>query len=169
MRHLDGSLPVFNKLTNRQMVNGKMAILRRHRVRGILWVAVIVVAGCGPSTSETAKVRGTVTLDGKPLTQGIIKIIPERGRAGKGRLQTDGSFIVMTYEDGDGARVGPAAVTVTAATGGTHEGEERQWIAPSKFTNPSSSGLTCDIAAGTENVLEITLSSDGSGSVWNKK
>jgi hypothetical protein len=48
--------------------------------------ALVIAAGCGrPQTS----VRGTVTLDGKPLSKAIVQFWPERGNASTAVAVTD--------------------------------------------------------------------------------
>jgi len=55
----------------------------------------LALAGCGPSTPTGAKVRGTVSYNGKPLPVGSVTFIPAdpAGRAVAGEV-TDGKFEV---------------------------------------------------------------------------
>lgn len=66
---------------------------------------------------ETASVSGTVTKDGKPVSGGTITFAPkgEEGKAsGKpatGEVQSDGTYTLTTYDDGDGAVIGTHEVS----------------------------------------------------------
>jgi hypothetical protein len=80
---------------------------------------VAVSSGCGKSTYDIAPVRGTVTIDGRPFTQGKVQFAPKSAagepNAGKpafGLLQPDGSFVLGTYGESDGAVIGTHSVTI---------------------------------------------------------
>jgi hypothetical protein len=79
---------------------------------GLLGVLVLAGGGCGGS--GTVKVRGTVTLDGKPLRGAVVTFVPsgEKGRAASGATQADGSFQLTTFKPDDGALPGDYKVTV---------------------------------------------------------
>lgn len=135
-------------------------------------LASIVVLGCGSDRPDTATVRGVVELDGKPLSgfdnAGVL-LTPKGGRMAKGVVQDDGSFELSTFGSGDGAIVGPAHVTVSATVDEpgavtVDRGIGVRWIIPERFGGEDS-GLSCDVAAGKENVFRIRLTSDGSGQV----
>jgi hypothetical protein len=81
---------------------------------------VCTVAGCS-SKSEfaVAPVHGIVTMAGHPMTGGKVAFAPIAqaagqiaGKAAIGLIQPDGQYVLMTYEDGDGAIVGEHWVTV---------------------------------------------------------
>ncbi len=76
-------------------------------------------AGCNEAPFDLAPVRGTVTLDGRPVTQGKVMFAPirtgqglEAGKPAIGLIQSDGSFKLSTYTDGDGAVIGEHWVTI---------------------------------------------------------
>ena len=76
-------------------------------------LALVGVGGCSKSPYDLAQAGGAVTIDGVPFTTGKVMFAPiakgEDRRAGRpalGRLQSDGSFTLSTYEEGDGAIVG---------------------------------------------------------------
>ena len=82
-------------------------------------VAGCGVLGCRESSYELAPVRGTVSIDGQPLTSGKLMFAPitssagqEAGKAALGLLQPDGSYVLTTYEYGDGAVVGEHWVSI---------------------------------------------------------
>ncbi len=82
-------------------------------------MVVCAVTGCHKSPYETAPVRGKVTIDGRPFSQGKVMFAPiakagdvNSGKPAFGRLRPDGSFSLTTYHDGDGAVVGEHWVTL---------------------------------------------------------
>ena len=81
---------------------------------GPLALALLLgVYGCS-GASKPVKVKGTVTLDGKPLPNGQVKFIPtaEKGREATGVTDADGTFQLETFSSGDGALPGDYKVTV---------------------------------------------------------
>ncbi len=93
------------------------------------------VSGCGGSAEHmlTAKVSGTVTMNGQPVTGGGIlfsPIVVDKKLAGKpsaGSVLPDGTFSLTTYEAGDGAVIGmhrvvfsPPPALVPDAPAGAH-------------------------------------------------
>jgi len=86
-------------------------------------------------------VKGKVTLKGQPLTKGIVRFEPDGyGRMATGEIQGDGTFVLTTYEKGDGAVVGQHRVFVTG-TGSS----PRKELVPKKYTAPENSKLTADV------------------------
>jgi hypothetical protein len=92
------------------------------RLLSFSWMVLALISlgacwGCG--SSEGARptllpVKGKVTYKGKPLTQGIVKFEPEGyGRRASGKLQADGTFVLGTFKDDDGAVVGSHQVFIT--------------------------------------------------------
>lgn len=75
--------------------------------------------GCQEATYDVAPVRGTVTIDGQPFAQGKVMFAPiaqggslKSGKPAFGPLQPDGSFVLSTYGEEDGAVVADHWVTV---------------------------------------------------------
>jgi hypothetical protein len=93
-------------------------VLRSYLLNTIL--AVLTLSGCSKSPYELAPARGTVTIDGRPFTQGKVMFAPvangtsqNAGKPAFGKLQSDGSFALRTDES-DGAVVGEHWATVIA-------------------------------------------------------
>ena len=102
-----------------------MPSLTRHLA--ILVVGITAVSGCGKNEFQVAKVKGSVTCNGKPLSEGLIVFIPAgaaaatsdskssvTGRSASGMIQPDGTYELTTYKSGDGAIVGSHSVQVFA-------------------------------------------------------
>jgi hypothetical protein len=140
-------------------------MFRRSALLLLLTICPLLFGGCGKGDRlETAKVTGTVTLDGKPLTIGAVVFTPERGRAATGHLQSDGSYALGTYRPGDGAVLGKHCVAVIAreeTSGGIGRSAEKSgaWVAPQFYSDFTKSGLTFEVKSDGPNVYDIKLSS----------
>ena len=84
----------------------------------LAWLACLSIAGCGEGLPETVPVRGRVSWRNEPLTEGTVVFHPhaiDEGRPGApatGKLQADGSFVLTTFRNADGAVPGAYRVTV---------------------------------------------------------
>jgi hypothetical protein len=75
---------------------------------------VLVLGVCGCGGAKPIKVKGTVTFDGQPLPNGLVKFIPtaERGREATGVTDDKGIFQLETFSSADGALPGDYKITV---------------------------------------------------------
>jgi hypothetical protein len=132
-----------------------------------LW---LTQGGCeSKSGLETAKVRGSVTLDGQPLS-GSVSVLFEPETAGKmatGLVQHDGSFELTTYVAGDGAVVGKHRVAISplvpfVADRGREADSSSGPILriPNQYQSPSTSNLRCEVKAGQTNECRLELKSN---------
>jgi hypothetical protein len=119
----------------------------------LLTVLVLIPCwGCGsnekPYVASTFPVKGKVTYKGQPLTGGSITFeSEENGRESHGNIQPDGTFVLTTFKEGDGAPAGVHRVAVS----GTGKG-----VIPAKFHNPSSSKIQVEVSEGkTEYPIEL--------------
>ena len=140
-------------------------------VWSIRWAVVLVCllsvgapSGCGNRRPQTAPVTGKVTLDGKQVTGGVIFFYPEEGRPATGIIGSDGTYVLQTFEAGDGAIPGKYRVTIQDhRTGGppsTDPNALSQPVAkpifPPKYANRQTSPLEEEVAAGP-NTLNFDL------------
>ena len=135
---------------------------------GCLWFACALAVGAVGCSNQpkVAPVRGVVKMNGKPLPGGRVMFSPiaqgedkNVGPSAIGQIQEDGSFVLTTYEDGDGAIVGSHRPTVM---------ENRQEDDPNS-DHPTKPGpkigvitlteVTYDVVADQENVFTIELDS----------
>lgn len=84
----------------------------------IVAITLVALAGCGASGRPTLyKVTGKVTLNGQPLGGAAVAFHPANpestARGAMARTQDDGSFVLGTFSNDDGAVAGEYAVTVT--------------------------------------------------------
>jgi hypothetical protein len=100
-------------------------------------------AGCGssaaPQGAKTFPVQGKVTYKGQPLKTGSITFEPEgAGRDGHADIQPDGTFVLTTYKNGDGAVGGTHRVAVSNAGKAV----------PLKYASVSSSKVEIEVSEG---------------------
>jgi hypothetical protein len=88
-------------------------------VKGLAAVlAVILLAGCGNRYGGRQEIRGTVTLKGQPLDQGVIDFTPISGDGAtkEGALITNGAYRIDREH---GLLPGKYRVTITSGDGRT--------------------------------------------------
>lgn len=74
---------------------------------------MLACVGCGPKGPEMGAVTGTVTLDGKPLSNAMVIFSPESGgRPGSGKTDASGKFEIYTMGS-QGVAVGSCRVSVS--------------------------------------------------------
>ncbi len=121
----------------------------------------LFLCGCGASSGEieTTSVYGVVTLDGTPLTKGIVYFVPEGGRGAKGKIESDGSYTLGTYGKKDGAVIGQHKVFIIATEGEVaFESEEPvKSLVPRRYTNAKTSGLEFEVKAEETNEAPLEL------------
>jgi hypothetical protein len=110
-------------------------------------VLLVPVGGCGIAGSAAQPslipVKGKVTYKGKPVTRGLVRFEPDGyGRKASGQLQADGTFVLTTNKEGDGADAGHHQVSITGT--GDRPGKE---LVPKQYTQRNSSQLTADVDA----------------------
>ncbi|WP_196782267.1 hypothetical protein [Bremerella volcania] len=129
--------------------------------------SLMLCSGCfGEKGLETAPVTGVVTYNGKPLPYGRVSFRPQAGSPATGEIQSDGSFSLSTYGNGDGAIVGKhqIAVTATEADAGTMaetaantEMAVPKSMIPKKYTSFSTSELTAEVVSNGDNQFTLEL------------
>ena len=124
-----------------------------------LWSLLIaaLIAGCSDGRPKRAAVSGRVTIDGVPLTHGVVRLIPEHARPATGELDSEGRYTLTCFEKGDGAVLGPCKVSITAIESVSNN--VQKWHAPKKYASAEFSGLTADITGPTDSLdFELTWS-----------
>jgi len=117
------------------------------KLLSLLCIVVFVLAvGCGKS--NLGKVTGVVTQDGQPVTTGgSVMFTPQAadGKAGVGAIGPDGSYVISTYGDEDGAVIGSHRVVISL-----DEPAEGKPL-------PTPPALEYEVGSG-QNVFDIELS-----------
>jgi len=150
-------------------------------------LATLLLAGCGGSTDvEVYHTSGVVTFDGKPMSGGgSISLVPTTSQAGKasgGIINPDGTFVLSTYGDGDGAMAGTFRVMIAQTTtaepdfGGDSDAPgaaantegtstvDKADVIPLIYADPVNSPVTVTIEAKDKNELKIELDRNAPGS-----
>jgi len=140
---------------------------RNRRSQFLVFVTLFLLfGGCGDNSRlKVAKATGTVALDGKPLTDGVVIFTPTSGRGATGVIGSDGTFSLSTYGESDGATIGIHNVSIVPALDDKEVLESEEPIdanpqIPTKYFNPASSGLKQEVKAGDENHFDFELVSD---------
>jgi len=75
----------------------------------------------GDFKKEVAPVRGTVTCNGQPVNEGVVLFVPKvppgadamnSGKTASGYIKPDGTYVLTTYDKGDGAMIGEHEVRI---------------------------------------------------------
>jgi len=132
------------------------------------WLGVVLLTGCSDKYPDLYPVTGRVTFKGQPVPSGTITFYPQDGsRPANCTLSGDGSYRLMTYEDGPGAVSGPHKVTIEAVKQVTEQpegdGEDRgqntvepdlfskaqrthtEWIVPIEYSHRDTSPLRAKV------------------------
>jgi hypothetical protein len=116
---------------------------------------LVSCAGCGSgpvALAPMAPAKGKVIYKGKPLTVGTVRFEPEGvGRMASGKLQPDGTFVLSTLKEGDGAAIGHHRVYVTDVDKAL--AKDRSF---KKFMGAPSSRIEADVdAEHPEHTIEL--------------
>jgi hypothetical protein len=129
--------------------------------RAALGLAVVLAAaGCGGDTM--GRVSGTVTYQGRPVTQGIVQFIPASGPMAAGGLDAQGRFRLTTRTPGDGALAGHHTVCVIPfypAASDMPDGApppDPKDI-PKRYRAAATTTLAADVVAGRLNEVTFEL------------
>jgi len=118
--------------------------------------------GPPPLPYELAPVSGTVTLDGQPVSQGLVRLTPDgtratKGPSGIGVIDAQGTFRVVTAGH-DGAVVGSHRVSVLPTE--LRQSDPTKYVSqamPTRYTRNKTSGLSCEVQSGRPNHLALKL------------
>ncbi|MDY3553146.1 hypothetical protein R5W24_002238 [Gemmata sp. JC717] len=142
--------------------------LTRRRLLTVAGVAAVLAAAPGCSGQKPQNVSGVVTLNGKPLTSGVVRFHGTGDRMATANIQPDGTFVATDVMPGEvkvavtesliaagGARATPNA----AKSQGLSAPEQPKRVAiPPKYKDVNTSNLNYTITPSMAN-LEIALQS----------
>jgi hypothetical protein len=131
----------------------------------VLLAALVWVSGCGESgVAPTVKATGIVTYKGQGLSGVNVTFTPDKGRSATGTTDPAGKFTLSTFKTGDGAVEGTHKVAITPSgtepMPGTPEAAKAGAAKPefpTKYRDPSQSGLTATVKKGAENNFKLEL------------
>lgn len=141
--------------------------------RAILLLLPLTLLGCG---SNTNSVTGTVTLDGKPVSDATIQFVPDgAGRDATGQTDKNGYFSMSTFKPGDGVVPGTYKVVIAPPLGEPDKTQhanagdamnapaakpvpKKASSFPEKYTRPDQTPLTQEVPAKGKVVFELKSS-----------
>ena len=140
----------------------------------LVWALVVTtlfagLAGCGANKGEfeTARVRGKVTYNGRPLETGSLVFVPVAGGpSAQANLDSSGNYVLGTYSKNDGAVFGEHEVMIVAMTGGEGPQEASdpdagmKSLIPSHYGDLKKSGLRVTVQPNIENQINFDLKDD---------
>lgn len=131
--------------------------------RAIAWFAAVsLLAVAGGCSENLPTVHGLVTIDGKPVPEGMISFQPVGGGAiAVARISPDGSYSVKTGTAA-GLKPGEYKIAVSAPKGiipaptpDNPNPKIERWV-PLKYNDIEKSGLSITVTSGsTERNLEL--------------
>jgi len=143
-------------MENREVRGTRMNRCGRFRLVEPFLLAFSLIAstaGCGESEPEMIPVRGTVTLDGKPATEGGVVFIDAGNPMSKvvGSIQSDGTYSIISRRT-PGAPAGEYRVTVLVTktkkdANGNYTGLPRT-LSNKQFSNPNTTPLKVEVKEG---------------------
>ena len=134
-------------------------MLRPHSLLVLLVAGLVVgMAGCGSDQLPLGYAEGKVLYNGTPLKSGGVMFQPVKGPVAKGSIQSDGTFVLSTYRDGDGATIGTHKVRIVcfdvknsnASAQEGHEGAKPRSLIPRIYTRAETSGLQAEVKEENE-------------------
>lgn len=141
----------------------------KFRVATFLFVSAIAFSGC-ENRPATAPIQGIVYFNDEPLKFGSVMLQPMTGGPpARGEIQPDGTFVLSTYTDGDGALLGKHRVRVmcnsvqdpnNTAKFDVNAAAVGKLLIPRKYTQLSSSRLTAEVLPTENPPLEFRLTSE---------
>jgi len=138
---------------------GTASLCPSHPVVALMLVALLLlVSGCGDGRPKRVPVSGRVLIDGKPLSYGFVRVVPEGARPASGKIGPDGRFTLTTFEPGDGAVLGTHAMSVAGVE--VINSTSQRWHAPKKYADTGTSDLTATIDGPTDSLI-VELTWDG--------
>ena len=128
----------------------QLSAWHRFQLLGVV-LAMAASVGCGDGSSRPVPVSGTVLIDGKPLTTGVVMFVPIEGRTAVGAIDEQGHFELTCKKIGDGALLGTHQVAVDATE--PLPGDQIRWYAPKKYADYRTSGLTQEVKGETDDIV----------------
>ncbi|RIK77937.1 MAG: hypothetical protein DCC67_12100 [Planctomycetota bacterium] len=120
----------------------------------LLALALCWLLGCGQE-AELAPAQGKVLYNGQPLKFGSVMFQHEQGgQPSQAEIQPDGTFVLGTYEPGDGARIGRNQVAIycyesqdpaKAAARSAGEQSLGRLLIPQRYAMLNTSGLSVEV------------------------
>jgi hypothetical protein len=129
-----------------------------------------MLIGCGNAPPKLVPITGTVRLDGRPLQHGMILLEAEGTPSAMGMIVNGEILEVTTHEPNDGAMTGVKKVAVRPydaskmtsknASPAPKPATLRSAAIPSRYLDPNTSGLTCEVVDGPNKLFFTLMTED---------
>lgn len=126
-----------------------------------LFIFLMGVTGCKNTNSQPSgvKIEGTVSYQGKPISEGTIHFSDQsQGTGGSATIGADGHYIsnsTLPYGDYD-VSIQPPLIEIQVPNAAPTEGFKEMPEIPKKFRSAVTSGLTANISA-TSTIFDFDL------------
>ena len=133
----------------------------------LAFICIPLISGCGASQVPTYPVSGTVVSDdGSPVRTGTVELESRDHKlTATGTIREDGSFVLGTYSNDDGACVGEHRVIVAQMiiNDGTvqHTKDHGKPVDP-MYASYNTSPLTATVKEQADNTLKLIVNSSRS-------
>ena len=132
-----------------------------HDLKPVLVIVGLCIAasGCGEKQFPVAPAEGKIICQGKPLECGSVIFQPRTGPPARGKIQSDGTFVLSTYGNGDGAMIGTHRVRIACfenqRPGAIPDNPQAEPtlgrpLVPRRYTNIQTSGLQVEVKSSNE-------------------
>lgn len=121
---------------------------------GLILAIVILMYLLAPTDFVFAEVRGRITYKGQPLPEGTVMFVAQTsGLAAAGTIQPDGSYVLISRSNQDGATVGRHRVAIVAPYQPTTPNYP---LFPKEYQDPDVSGFEVVVEKG-KNVFDFNM------------
>jgi hypothetical protein len=133
-----------------------MRIMRSGSGRGgrvpllLVLAAALAASSCGGGGPRIYSVHGQVFYEGKPADGAIVFFHPQgdhRSAADlpSGKVGSDGSFELLTYNRGKGAAAGRYSVTISWTDPAARTEDDEKQLLPARYLDPTTSQLAAEV------------------------
>jgi hypothetical protein len=120
---------------------------------------LLLIIGCN-SGPKIVPVSGKITIDGNPLTTGIIMVYQKGYRPASAVVKSDGSFTFKTLNHDDGCLLGEHPISISSKR--VINDTKTEYFIPARYSDIDKSNTKIKIDGSNSNLL-IDLTWTGSG------
>ncbi len=126
------------------------------RISLLLLMATLAatIFGCSDGRPRRYQVKGIVQVDGNPLvgnSECVLRFFPDDGsRPSTGKIGSDGSFTLSTYEKDDGCPKGNYTVVIIATETGAGK---MTYLVPPRYGEKNKTDLKTEISGSVDSLI----------------
>ena len=118
----------------------------------VLVFAALGASGCGSGEKPTGTVAGKVTYKGSPVTAGNVNLLSKTGAAAIAKIDATGGFKVDGPIEAGEYKVYATPPLPEPQPPGTKQTGPPKFDLPTKFRDPTSSGVVVTVKAGANDI-----------------